>query len=152
MAAELDPDARERLIEALAAAGEKPNISEVARRAGYSRMHVYRLMKDKTFLAMLERRKAELARVEGEARAKGDEEAKKDVDRALGVLREIMDSSTAEDRDRIAASKAILAYDTAKRAAKKPGPAAASPGGAPVVRVLPPQDSKAADAWLEAQG
>lgn len=148
MAAELDPDARDRLLDAIVA--NPKNVSAAARASGYSRMHVYRLMKDKAFVEMLERRRAEAAKVEDD-RAKANDPAKKDEKLALETLRAIVGSERAEDKDRIAAAKALLAHHGLKVKATRPGPATAPPPAA-VIKVLPGSGVDEAAKWLEAQG
>lgn len=137
--AELDADARERCLLALAGGG---SVSEAARRSGYSRVHVHRLMKDAKFLADLERRREKLGASEHET---ADEVL------ALGTLREIAGDKDAKPSDRVAASKALLAHIAASRKPVKAGPQAAPE--APIVKLVEggATGEAAAAEWLKNQ-
>ncbi len=139
MAAELDIEARDRLLDALA---DGCNKSEAARRSGYSRMHVTRKLKEKDFLVLLERRRADRATA-AEAAAASIEAA--DERLALDTLRELAEEAEAEIV-RVTAAKALLAHATAK---KKARPVAVTPQGASPepLRIAPPDDTAAAE-WL----
>jgi hypothetical protein len=131
--AEIDPAARERLLDALASGA---TVAAASRSAGYARGHVYRLLDDEAFAAELEQRRA----------AVGSSPASPDEALALGVLREVAQDARAEDRDRVAAARALLGHAAATKKTPKPKTAEAPP----VLKVLPPEEgAAAAKAWLE---
>lgn len=147
MGAELNAIGREKSIDALAAGA---SVTEAARRSGYSRKHVYRLLEDPKFAAEVARRKEALA-VEVKAVVQTADERL-----ALESLRSILQSGGSEDKDRVAAAKALLAHVTLGRKAAKPGPAAAPQ--TPVIKLLDAKTgdgsgdaAKAAADWLEKQ-
>lgn len=129
VAAEMDVDARDRALQALAAGA---TIVAVSKASGYSRVHVYRLLQDPKFVEELERRKADVATVGAE-----------DEKLALETLRELADGAE-EERDRIAAAKALLAHVQQRRI--KPVKAAEPPQ----IKIVP-AGGAAEDAakWLE---
>lgn len=117
---ERDYTARAKLIEALA---EGQNASAAARAAGYSRVHTQRLRRDPEFLALVDRRRAQL-QAEPPA-AVSPLEA-----RSLLVLGEIRDDASQEGAVRVAACKAILAWTSARKPPAKPAVASAQPKAA----------------------
>lgn len=133
MAAEVDPEARTRAIEFLASGC---SLSETARRAGYSRMHLSRLMKDQRFAAALEKRRAEIAA----SPTSPDEEL------ALEVLREIAQDGEQIGIARVAAAKALLVHAATQKKTRRPEAARTPP--APIVLE---GGEKAAEAWLKEQ-
>lgn len=134
MAAEQDPEARERLLEELARGS---SVAAAARAAGYSRMHAHRLLKEPAFAGDLERRRAERAH----------EEVSADEQLALEVLRAVCVSKKAKAFDRVAAAKALLAHCAPRRLASR----APEPAPPPPI-VLEGGGDDAARSWLDQAG
>lgn len=157
MAAELDPEARDRLLTALAA-GE--NVSAAARAVGYTRQHAHRLLKEPRFLEELERRKASLATTEVAARAPEDVKRLKGLEElALQTLEELAQEAGKEDNVREAAARDLLRHVRDRLDKIERVRAARTPVAAPELRVLPVRDlvdpsadAQEGDAWRKAQG
>lgn len=152
MPAELDPEARDKLLEALAH-GE--NVSAAARAVGYTRQHVHRLLKEPRFAEELERRRV-LATPEDPAKLSREAARARTLEaEAIEVLEEVARDGT-EDRDRVAAARELLRH---ARELAKPKPHQRAAPVPPELRVLPPRDavdpskdSEEGDAWRKAQG
>ena len=143
MPAELDAEARDRALEALASGSSK---AEAARRSGYSRMHIHRLLEDPEFRIALEKREAELDDEEGSGRA--------DAREALAFLRKVVAGQEDSSKEaapglavRVSAAKALLAAVSAAAASKKP---ARRTEAAEIVKLPEPGDDEAAAAaWRQ---
>lgn len=158
MSAELDPDARARLLEALAA-GE--NVSAAARRAGYSRVHAHRVMKDPGFAAELERARATAAAAGETARGAEDRKRLKELEElALETLETLAQKAHKTDNVREAAARDLLRHVRDRLDKVERVKAARTPVASPELRVLPVQDlvpdkladEQEGDAWRKAQG
>lgn len=108
MASEIDLDAREKLIQALASGA---NHSEAARVSGYSRKHVKTLVKDPSFMGLVaERRESAGVDVSGAVKV------------GLATLLEIAKSGENETA-RVSAAKALVAMGAPKVGPKRAEPA-----------------------------
>lgn len=116
MASEIDLDAREKLIQALAAGA---NHSEAARISGYSRKHVKTLVKDPGFMGLV-----------AERREKAGADFSEAVKVGLAVLIEIAQTGENETA-RVSAAKALVAMAAPKVGPKRADPAQSVPQSGP---------------------
>lgn len=152
MRGEVDADRRELLVAALAAGC---NVAEAARRSGYKRPYVHRLLRAHPEIQEEAKRRA--ASLEGDG-------AKTRLQNALQVLEEVSQDQDAATRDRLTAAKALVQFFGPACAKRVPSPAAPVQGDEPEpegqaelvrLRLLDPTDPAAraaADSLLDELG
>lgn len=120
MAGDVDPTAREKLMQALL---EGQNNSEAARTSGYSRKHVKDLVKQPAFVRELERRREALPPTPA---------TDPDELTALDAARQIVKDEEQPGTARVAAAKLLL-----ERVDKRRGPKATAPATHDATEVAP---------------